>query len=336
MGRLFMTGTLDILIPHYHESPEEMTPLLDSLAVQQGVDLDNLGVIIAYDGPDATPLPVGEWAERYPFKITHTQGEKAGVSATRNLALDTSEAEYVMFCDADDMFCDVCGLFIIFREMGIGEFDTLMSRFREQTKDQDGNMTFIDHETDQTFVHGKVHRRQYLIDKGIRFNPKLTIHEDSFFNIQCQALADPERAKYCPTAFYLWRWRENSVCRHDKDYILKTFVNMLDSNDALIGEFVKRMRNDLANQYVGFMVWDSYYTMNKPDWRNKVNKGYRDKTERRFAAYFKKHKEQWDALTEQEKMIISNGVRQRSVMEGMLIEELTITQWLRRIEKMNR
>lgn len=326
--------TLDVLVPHYQEEPEEMTPLLDSLAIQQGVSLDRIGVIIAYDGPDATELPAGEWSERYPFSITHVYGDKGGVSATRNLALDNSSADYVMFCDADDMFCDVCGLYIILRETEIGEFDTLMSCFREETRDQDGNLTYINHQTDQTFVHGKVHRRQYLIDHNIRFNPRLTIHEDSYFNIQCQALADQERAKYCQTPFYLWRWRDNSVCRHDKDYILKTFVNMIDSNDALIGEFVKRMRDDLARQYVGFMVWDAYYTLNKPDWRKKTSKGYRDRTEKRFAAYFKKHEEQWESLTEQEKMLISSGIRQRSVMEGMLMEELTVGQWLNRIRKL--
>lgn len=93
---------------------------------------------------------------------------------------------------------------------------------------------------DSTFVHGKVHRRQYLLDNKIRFNPKLTIHEDSFFNILAQNLT--ESAKYCPTPFYLWKWRDTSVCRHDKDYILKTYNNMLDSNDALIDEFNNRGR----------------------------------------------------------------------------------------------
>ena len=48
---------------------------------------------------------------------------------------------------------------------------------------------------DSTFVHGKVHRRQYLIDKEIRWNDALTIHEDSYFNILCQNLST--NIKYC-------------------------------------------------------------------------------------------------------------------------------------------
>jgi hypothetical protein len=88
---------------------------------------------------------------------------------------------------------------------------------------------------DSTFVHGKVHRRKFLINNNIRWNEKLTIHEDSYFNCLCQKLG--KEVKYCQNPFYLWKWRDNSVCRHDPKYILKTFNNMLESNTALVKEF---------------------------------------------------------------------------------------------------
>jgi hypothetical protein len=95
-----------------------------------------------------------------------------------------------MFCDADDMFYNACGLWIIFREFENGGFDSLVSLFIEETRMPGTNeVMYINHENDSTFVHGKVHRRQYLIDKKIRWNDNLTIHEDSFFNIQCQNLS---------------------------------------------------------------------------------------------------------------------------------------------------
>jgi hypothetical protein len=85
-----------------------------------------------------------------------------------------------MFCDADDMFFNACGLWMIFREIKTG-FDTLTSKFIEAGKTPEGAITYINHENDGTFVHGKVHRRQYLIDNDIRWDPKITIHEDSYF-----------------------------------------------------------------------------------------------------------------------------------------------------------
>lgn len=321
---------LQILIPHWQERPEEMEPLLDSIALQQGIDISEVGVIIAHDGPDASPLPE-EWHERYPFEIKHVQADRGGVSHTRNAALDAATADYVMFCDADDMFCDVCGLHIVFREMEAG-FDTLVSCFREESRDpaDKSKPLYINHDMDSTFVHGKVHRRGYLVDNGIRFNDGLTVHEDSYFNILAQNLT--ENAKYCPMPFYLWRWRDESVCRHDPDYILKTYNNMLDSNDALVDEFVRRMREDKANFYVGFMVMDAYYLMNKPEWLDKTHADYRAAVESRFKTYWAKHKEQFKRLTEQEKMQISMGVRSRSVMEGMLMEAVTLDQWISHIE----
>lgn len=322
---------LQILVPHYKEKPEEIEPLLDSIAIQQSVDFKEVGVIIAFDGEEATPLPKKEWQNKYPYEIKFIHGKHNGVSATRNNALDHANADYVMFADADDMFCHVCGLHIIFNEIRNG-FDTLVSCFIEESRHPETKEPlYVNHDMDSTFVHGKVHRRAYLIDNNIRFNPKLTVHEDSYFNILAQNMT--ENAKYCPTAFYLWKWRDASVCRHDKDYILKTYNNMLDSNDALIDEFNKRGKKDKATFYVGFMIMDAYYTLNKKEWVDKTNKAYRNDVEKRFAEYFKKHKDEWDSITEQEKMIISNGVRTRSVTEGMPMETITIDAWLKHISK---
>lgn len=316
--------TLDILIPHYKESLEEVKPLLDSIAIQQAVDLGDVGVIIAHDGTEAFK------GLNYPFRIKQVECEHQGVSATRNAALDASGADYVMFCDCDDMFCHACGLYIIFREMKAG-FDTMSSCFIEETR-MNGETVYINHDMDSTFVHGKVHRRQYLVDNGIRWNPSLTIHEDSFFNILCQNLT--KEPKYCPTPYYLWKWRDSSVCRHDPDYILKTYNNMLDSNDALVGEFLKRGIEDKATFYIGFMIMDAYYTMNKKEWLDKTHADYRQAVEERFSRYYKKYKERWEAISDRDRMNISNGVRTRSVNEGMQMETVTIEQWLDHVSKL--
>ena len=76
--------------------------------------------------------------------------------------------------------------------------------------------------------------------------------------------------------------------------------------------------------------------MNKPEWVNQENKEYRDSTERRFRSYFLKHEELWDSISSQDKMQISNGVRNRSVSEGMMMEALTIDQWLRHVKEIER
>ena len=183
---------------------------------------------------------------------------------------------------------------------------------------------------DSTFVHGKVHSRKYLLDQGIRFKDELTIHEDSYFNILAQNIG--KNVKYCQTPFYLWKWRDESVCRHDPKYILKTYRNMIDSNNALINAFLSRGMQDKAMFFTAYMVFDSYYTMNKPEWINQENQEYRFMTEKHFSDWYKKHKDLWETLPINDKMVISNQIRSRSVMEGMRMEAITIDAWLKHIE----
>ena len=166
---------------------------------------------------------------------------------------------------------------------------------------------------------------------NFRFNDKLTIHEDSYFNILCQNLS--KNVKYCPTPFYLWKWRDDSVCRHDPKYILKTYRNMLDSNDALIDEFLSRGMQDKVMFYTAFMIFDAYYTMNKPEWIDQENQEYRRETEKHFSSWFKKHEGIWKDIPVNDKMIISNQVRSRTIMEGMRMEAITIDDWLKHIKK---
>lgn len=322
---------LQILIPQYKETDEIIKSLLDSIMVQQNIDFSEFGVIIVNDGSDV--FLTEEFLDSYPFGIEYYKEEHRGVSATRQSALDHAVADYVMFCDADDMFCNACGLWAIFREINLGVFDSMASVFVEETRHPlTKEVLYINREMDSTFVHGKVHRRRYLIEKGIKWNPDLTIHEDSFFNIQCANLS--QNVKYCPFPFYLWKWRDESVCRHDPKYILKTYHNMLDSNSALIEEFRKKGRPDLSNFYTVFMIFDAYYTMNKPEWIDQENQEYRNFTEKHFSDYFKKHKKTWEDFPYQEKVNISQGIRGRSVQEGMMMESMTVNDWLKHIEEL--
>ena len=320
---------LQILIPQYKETEDIIKPLLDSIEIQQNVDLANdVGVIIVNDGTDVHLSK--EFLEKYSYQIEYYLNEHKGVSATRNACLDHATADYVMFCDADDMFYNACGLYIIFREFD-GGFDSFASVFVEETRDPITKQpVYINHDMDSTFVHGKVHRRQFLIDNNIRWNDNLTIHEDSYFNCLCQRLA--KQLKHCPSPFYLWRWRDASVCRHDPKYILKTYNNMLDSNTALIEQFLSRNRKEDAMFYATSMIYDAYFTMNKDEWLNQENKEYRYATERRFKEYWLKYKQLHDETPLQLKNQVIMTLKNRMYMEGMILESLTFNEWIKQVE----
>lgn len=322
---------LQILVPQYKETEQIIKPLLDSIEVQQNVDLVNdVGVIIVNDGTDIHLSQ--EFLNRYSFPIEYHLTEHSGVSATRNKCLDYATADYVMFCDADDMFYNACGLYIIFREIENGGFDSLVSVFIEESRDSaTKEPIYINHDMDSTFVHGKVHNRKFLLKNNIRWNENLTIHEDSYFNCLCQRLA--KELKYSQTSFYLWRWRDNSVCRHDPKYILKTYNNMLDSSDALVQQFLDRGHKEDAMYYSVGMIYDAYFTMNKDEWLNQENKEYRHATERRFKEYWLKYKYLHDSIPDDVKTQVIMGIKNRMYAEGMILETLTFNDWIKQVEE---
>lgn len=325
---------LEILIPQYHETEEIIAPLLKSIEIQQNVDLKNdVGVIICSDESREDYWLSDNFLNSFPFDIKYIHHGHKGVSAARNACLDAATADYVMFCDADDMFFNACGLWMIFREM-LGEgFNALVSIFVEETKDPRTNeKIYINRENDSTFVHGKIYRRSYLMMNNIRFNDSLTIHEDSYFNCLAQRLAG--QVKYCQTPFYLWRWRDDSVCRHDSKYILKTYVNMLDSSTALAKEFLSRNRKLDAQYYVTSMIYDAYFMMNKSEWLNQENQEYRMTTEKRFKKYYETFKQEFDSIQEEYKSQIIVGMKNRFFQEGMFMESVTFADWIKHIESL--
>lgn len=134
----------------------------------------------------------------------------------------------------------------------------------------------------------------------------------------------------------MWKWRDDSVCRHDPKYILKTYINMLDSSTALIDELIGRGCKDKATVLVCSTIFDAYYILCKPEWINQENQGFRMNTELRFKQFYLQFKKMWDEISSQDKMMVSTAVRNRTVMEGMAMETISLDDWLKHIEDLEK
>jgi hypothetical protein len=77
-----------------------------------------------------------------------------------------------MFCDADDCFISTIALSLIISQT-TNSFDALICDFIEEHKQP---LMYIPHHNDSIFVHGKVYRRQFLLDNSIEWNPTLREH----------------------------------------------------------------------------------------------------------------------------------------------------------------
>lgn len=340
MGKFF-----SILVPHYNEPIEVCKPLLDSIAIQQNIDMNEIEVVICDDGPDAVLLP-DEFLKSYPYDIQYHREPKGGVSQMRNKAFEYSTGEYVTWADIDDCYYTCLALWFVKKQTQtpmqvpingvpttVNGFDALYAVFLEEGRNPEtGEVYFIDRKDGFQFVHSKFFKRDFLVRNGIHFFPECVIHEDNVLNAQVQACT--QNIKWCPSPFYLWKWRDNSVCRRDPLYIKKTYPDLIKSSDCLIEWLVNKSKFDKARECIVSITLDSYYTFCHPSWKEINTKEYRDTAEKKFSEYFKKWEYLWNEAPDQMKMQISSGIRQREVIQGMEMETETLNHYIERMKNL--
>ena len=258
------------------------------LALQRDINFEDVGVILVNDG-EGNEIPE-EHFTAYPYKVKQISIPKGGVSKARNAGLDASTADWVMFCDFDDCFSSLFGLHLIFCGIAEDKYDLLRAVFTEETRDDDGMIHLVSHDDDTVFIHGKVMRRKFLLENGIRFHPKLTIHEDGFFNVLTYSLAK-DRGQKINTPIYIWAWNDNSVVRKDRrsDFVLDTYEHLMRQRIALTEEYIKRQMPEETVLTVVKTVLDAYYDFQQHEWRTLKNKAKVEKAERWFCAYLKRY-----------------------------------------------
>ena len=325
------TGSLDLIVTHYKEPFNIGKKFFDMLALQRDINFDDVGVILVNDGEE-NELP-GNWTKLYPYRITQMSIPHGGVSKARNAGLDASKADYVMFCDFDDCFQNIFGLHLIFCGIAEDKWDLLRASFTEETLGDDGVMHLVSHDDDTVFVHGKIIRRQFLVDKNIRFHDKLTIHEDGYFNVLVYTLAKDHEQKI-NTSIYLWAWNGESVVRKDRsdDYVLDTYSHLMKQRIALTDEFIKRQMPDSVMSTVIKTVCDSYYDFQQHAWRLPRNKARVERAERWFAAYLKRFARYYaEAKPDMVGQIAALGRARNLIKRTMFMESETLLQWLTHI-----
>lgn len=323
---------LDIIVPHYKEPWDVCRYLFSSLELQRGVPFNMVRVIVVNDGDDNSLDLVN--FDHYPFEVVYLQKDHAGVSAARNYGLDYSDADYVMFCDIDDGFLNNWGLHLLFSAMQEG-FDYLVSNFVEETFDEDGNVAIINHDYDLTFMHGKVYRRQFLIDNDLRFDPDMTLHEDGYFNAVAFAVAQHSGTiRHVKTPVYMWRWNDNSVVRSNrKNFVLKTYPDVMKSRIGICKEFERRGYTEDLETAVCMTVLNSYYDFQKTAYTDSSVQKYFRIASKAFKGFWNQYKHIINNCTNQRVAEIARVARENAYKNGMLMEQTDLKTWLRYIDR---
>lgn len=278
--------TLEILIAQYLETEEIIKPLLDSIAIQQGVNLNDINVIIANDGTNT--ILDDTFLNQYSFHIDYYLKDHEGLSGTRNFLLDRSGADYLMWCDADDMFLSNIGLQIIFSKIWEKEFDYLYSDFMREVKRDNGNMKY-DILKNEPHVHGKVFRRQFLLDNNIRWLDNLYHNDAVFFTPLCKGCANPDKIVYIQYPFYLWKWNDNSTTRETNYWFLKNFNYFILAITKLVEELLVRGLLKHAQSAATSFIYMVYFIYSSDDWQTEENQLYVENALQGFSYFYNKY-----------------------------------------------
>lgn len=317
---------IQFLVPQYKENEETISFLLDSIESQLHMDKKDMGVIICSDG--------GEYIldekifTKYSYDIEYVICEHRGVSATRNSALLLSDAEYVMFCDADDGFVSNIGVYSLVRSLDLNPNSEILSSKIFVEGDINGVPEFTIGDHNNTFVHGKVFRRDFLISNELFFDERLKIHEDSYFcnivNFYTKNMA------YNDNAFYCWRKNPNSVSNQEY-YFVKTMWRLLLTNNSLVSLMkVINMPIESISESVVNVVLQLYCELQNDEWYLKEHKEYLDRTYGVLYWYIMNNIEYYNAVSEDKYKQILMQVRKGH--HYRCVEKFTVDQFIKNIE----
>ena len=253
---------LQILVNHYNEDRDTVRRFLSSLDMQTYRDFS---VMVLSDG--GARLSEDDLSG-FKFPIEYAYKSHTGVCDTRNVMLNRATAEFVMLIDADDYFsADGLGL-LMAKSDGM---DIVGSTYLAEGPHGESKRM----ERDMIRLHGKVLRRQYLVDNDIRF-PDLEFSGDMAFLWLAYALTD--RIAWIDDTFYTWAWNPNSVTRGRPYFHVSCYENTLMCYRLLGRELIKRGREDLLANLVATLFGMMYVDATSPEWE-RYPKDLRDKAD---------------------------------------------------------
>ena len=300
------------------------------VAMQRNVDFSKVGVVLINDGEESR-LP-DDLFKDYPFRVDNITIPHGGVSRARNAGIDASKADWVMICDFDDQICSTLGLQLLFSAIQEDDKDMYWSHFLEEVPSE-GAMKLMPHQRDVIFIHGKMFRRQWLVDNGIRFCDGLTLHEDVFFNTVAQAVASEDRIGEIKTGFYLWCHNPDSVGRsYGGRFLLDTYDHLMKQRNEITKEFQRRGLETQVKIAVCKTVIDAFYDFQIPFWRSKENVEVLQKNERWFCTFLKRYANIYANSDTRAIAKLANGSRDYHYRQGaLMMETTTLGKWLEHI-----
>ena len=198
---------VDVIIPTY-KARETLPKALDSL-VAQTKKMFLVTIVQDCDGEDYSDI-IEEYRRRGLQIRWVPLTENVGPGGARQAGMDSDKmCDYFMFLDSDDMFMPRA-VEMLYREAKGNDADIVSSDFIAERTATPGILMDV-MSVPVTWCHGRIYKREFLVDNNIRFLDGLRVNEDAYFNLIAHNVA--KRKYKIKEVTYIWRDNKNSITR---------------------------------------------------------------------------------------------------------------------------
>lgn len=246
---------LDIIVPHYKENTKQLLQALTSINNQVGVNFDDILVTIVTDkGGYQINTNLVKKVVNFKCKFLYTD-KHLGPGYARQYALNKTRGDYIMFCDADDMF--ISPFVVKYFLDTIKENPDIEVIFTGYLEEMFINGEYIyerkDDDVSITCMHGKIYNRAFLKKHKITF-PNFMISEDGAFNFKVIC-----HAKKCifndDLVTYLWKYNPKSLTRAGTTFVdfavnIRSFADSIQGFEVFFDEIINNPTSQVNTKVI--------------------------------------------------------------------------------------
>ena len=196
---------IDVIIPAYN-AHETIERTLNSI-VKQTI-LDKIKVYICND---SSKRDYSSIVKKYNDKLCITElklDKNSGPGVARQYGIDNSNSEFIIFIDADDELYDEKSVEKLYSKIIKTDSDIVLGNFIKEDNKKKKEMGYY-----FVWLHGKIYKRQFLIEHNIKFN-SIYPNEDVYFNRSIQ-LREP-KIDFVESIVYIYKINKNSITRKNR------------------------------------------------------------------------------------------------------------------------
>lgn len=245
---------INIIIPAYN-AHATIDRCIASILTQSYKDYN---VTIVNDGGKSYSDVVSRYENVMKIReICHRDNANRGAGYSRQLGLDHTNGEFVMFMDADDVLYSPYALEQLYIGITCNPIFVVCSgRFIEETDDR---TNVVLHQEDMVWVFGKLYKRDFIDKFNIRFCPNSRWNEDHGFNSAVKlCLNDNAQINFITDIVYSWTNQPHSITKDDTYAYGKSFVGNIEN---LLWAISIAKRNNICEEHINQFAIESLFSI---------------------------------------------------------------------------